>query len=133
MVNDNDFLALVATRSGMSSEQATAVTQATLTTLAERIDGGEARDLAGQLPAGLRAYASASSETAERFGLDVFVDRVSGRANLDLERSRDGVTAVFDVLRDALGPTGYEQVVTQLPAEYGDVVDQTAPFVRRQA
>jgi uncharacterized protein (DUF2267 family) len=132
-VDDNDFLTLVATRSGMSPEQATAVTRATLTTLAERIDGGEARDLADQLPAGLRAHAFGGSETAERFGLDVFVDRVSGRADLDAERARDGVTAVFDVLRDALGPSGYEQVITQLPAEYGDVADQTAPFVRRQA
>ncbi|MGN9777104.1 DUF2267 domain-containing protein [Micromonospora sp. H33] len=132
-MNDNEFLALVATRSGMSSEQATAVTQATLTTLAERIDGGEARDLAGQLPAGLRPYAFGGSETGERFGLDVFVQRVSGRADVDVDRARDGVTAVFDVLRDALGPTGYEQVVTQLPAEYGDVADQTAPYARRQA
>ncbi|MEH0844509.1 DUF2267 domain-containing protein [Micromonospora sp. CPCC 205711] len=132
-MNDNEFLGLVATRSGMSSEQATAVTRATLTTLAERIDGGEARDLADQLPEALRAYAFGGSEAAERFGLEVFVDRVSGRADLDADRARDGVTAVFGVLRDALGPSGYEQVVTQLPAEYGDVADQTAPFVRRQA
>lgn len=132
-MNDNEFLTLVATRSGMSSEQATAVTRATLTTLAERIDGGEARDLAGQLPAGLKAYAFGGSETAERFGLDVFVQRVSGRADVDADRARDGVTAVFDVLREALGPSDYEQAVAQLPAEYGDVVDQTAPFVRRQA
>ncbi|MEH0937612.1 DUF2267 domain-containing protein [Micromonospora psammae] len=132
-MDDNEFLGLVATRSGMSSEQATAVTRATLSTLAERIDGGEARDLADQLPEGLRAYAFGGSETGERFGLEVFVDRVSGRADLDADRARDGVTAVFDVLRDALGPTGYAQVVTQLPAEYGDVADQTAPFVRRQA
>ncbi|MEV4655943.1 DUF2267 domain-containing protein [Micromonospora sp. NPDC049301] len=117
----------------MSSEQATAVTQATLTTLAERIDGGEARDLADQLPSGLGAYAFGGSETAERFGLDVFVDRVSGRADLDVDAARDGVTAVFDVLRDALDPSGYEQVITQLPAEYADVADQTGPFVRRQA
>ncbi|MGN9809269.1 DUF2267 domain-containing protein [Micromonospora sp. BQ11] len=132
-MNDNEFVALVATRSGMSSEQAAAVTQATLTTLAERIDGGEARDLADHLPGDLRAYAFGGSETAERFGLDVFVARVSGRADLDADQARDGVTAVFDVLRDALDPTDYEQVVTQLPAEYGDVADQTAPYVRRQA
>ncbi|GAB3957055.1 hypothetical protein GCM10027614_71340 [Micromonospora vulcania] len=60
-MNDNEFLALVATRSGMSSQQATAVTQATLTTLAERIDGGEARDLASQLPAGLQGTPSAAA------------------------------------------------------------------------
>jgi uncharacterized protein (DUF2267 family) len=57
-VDDNDFLGLVPTRTGMSSEQGhRRHTRATLTTLAERIDGGEARDLASQPPAGLRAYA----------------------------------------------------------------------------
>ncbi|MGB2571027.1 DUF2267 domain-containing protein [Micromonospora citrea] len=132
-MNDNEFLALVATRSGLSPEQAAAVTRATLTTLAERIDGGEARDLAGQLPEGLRAHAFGASEAAERFGLDVFVARVGGRADVDGDQVRDGVTAVFDVLRDALDPAAYEQAVAQLPAEYADVVDRSAPFVRRRS
>ncbi|MCW3842556.1 DUF2809 domain-containing protein [Micromonospora yasonensis] len=130
-MDDNQFIGLVAKRTGTSSEQATAITRATLTTLAERIDGGEARDLAGQLPTGLRPYAFGSGETAERFGLDVFVERVSGRADVDVTQAKDGATAVFDVLRQALSPEAYGQVVTQLPAEYGEVADQTAPFVER--
>lgn len=130
-MDDNQFIGLVAKRTGTSSEQATALARATLTTLAERIDGGEARDLAGQLPTGLRPYAFAAGETAERFGLDVFVERVSGRADVDVDQAKDGVTAVFDVLREAVSPEAYGQVVTQLPAEYGEVADQTAPFVER--
>lgn len=130
-MDQDEFIASVAKRCGMSSEQATAVTRATLTTLAERIDGGEARDLADRLPEALRAYAFGSSETGERFGLDVFVERVSGRADIDVDRARDGVTAVFDVLRDAVDPAGYADVVAQLPAEYGEVAEQTAPFVQR--
>jgi len=130
-VDDNQFIGLVAKRTGTSSEQATALVRATLTTLAERIDGGEARDLAGQLPRGLRPYAFASGETAERFGLDVFVERVSGRGDVDVTQAKDAVTAVFDVLREALPPDAYDDVVSQLPAEYGDVADLTAPFVER--
>ncbi|MET7804656.1 DUF2267 domain-containing protein [Micromonospora chersina] len=130
-MDQDEFIGAVAKRCGMSSEQATAVTRATLTTLAERIDGGEARDLADRLPEALRAYAFGGSETGERFGLDVFVERVSGRADIDVDRAKDGVTAVFDVLRDAVDPAGYADVVTQLPAEYGEVADQTAPFVQR--
>ncbi|MFU8874548.1 DUF2809 domain-containing protein [Micromonospora sp. SL4-19] len=130
-VDDNQFIGLVAKRTGTSSEQATALIRATLTTLAERIDGGEARHLAGQLPPGLRPYAFASGETAERFGLDVFVERVSGRADVDVTKAKDGVTAVLDVLREAISPDGYEDVVSQLPAEYGEVADLTAPFVER--
>ncbi|MET8908765.1 DUF2267 domain-containing protein [Micromonospora sp. NPDC004551] len=130
-MDQDEFIGSVAKRCGMSPEQAAAVTHATLATLAERIDGGEARDLADRLPEALRAYAFGGSETGERFGLDVFVARVSGRADLDPERARDGVTAVFDVLRDAVDPVGYADVVAQLPAEYGDVADQTAPYVQR--
>ncbi|MGR6319820.1 DUF2809 domain-containing protein [Micromonospora soli] len=130
-VDDNKFIGLVAKRTGMSTEEATAVARATLTTLAERIDGGEARDLADQLPEGLRAYAFGPGETAERFGLDVFVERVSGRADVDVDQAKDGVTAVFDVLREALSPAGYEQAVSQLPGEFAEVTDQTAPFVER--
>ena len=130
-VDDNEFIGLVAKRSGTSSEQATALTRATLTTLAERIDGGEARDLASQLPEGLRAYAFGPGETAERFGCDVFVERVSGRADVEVTQAKDGVTAVFDVLREALPPDGYDDVVSQLPAEFGEVADLTAPFVQR--
>jgi hypothetical protein len=131
-VNDNDFLGLVATRTGMSSEQATPSHTA-------HIDhpGGTPRRRQGARPGqpapGRPAGYASGSETAERFGLDVFVERVSGRADVDVDQARDGVMAVFDVFRDALGPAGYEQVITQLPAEYGDVADQTAPFIRRQA
>lgn len=130
-MDDNQFIGLVATRAGTSAEQAAALTRATLTTLAERIDGGEARDLADRLPEALRPYAFGPGETAERFGLDVFVERVSGRAEVDVEQARDGVTAVFDVLREALPADAYEQVVAQLPDEFGEVADQSAPFVER--
>ncbi|MEV0428563.1 DUF2267 domain-containing protein [Micromonospora sp. NPDC050495] len=130
-MDDNQFIDLVATRAGTSAEQATALTRATLTTLAERIDGGEARDLADQLPEALRPYAFGSGETAERFGLDVFVERVSGRAEVDVDQARDGVTAVLDVLREALAADAYEQVVAQLPGEFGEVADQSAPYVER--
>ncbi|KKJ95674.1 DUF2267 domain-containing protein [Micromonospora sp. HK10] len=130
-MDDNQFIDLVATRAGTSAEQATALTRATLTTLAERIDGGEARDLADQLPEALRPYAFGPGETAERFGLDVFVERVSGRAEVDVDQARDGVTAVLDVLREALAADAYEQVVAQLPGEFGEVADQSAPYVER--
>jgi len=132
-MDQDQFIGAVARRCGASAEQATAITRATLTTLAERIDGGEARDLTDQLPEALRAYAFGPAEAAEPFGLDVFVERVSGRADVDVDAARDGITAVFDVLRDAVDPAAYTQVVTQLPAEYGDVADRSAPYVRRTA
>ena len=121
MVDDNQFIDAVARRSGMSTEQATALIRATLTTVAERIDGGEARDLAAQLPEGLRPYAFAASETAERFGFDVFVQRIAGRADIDPAVAEAGARAVFDSAE-------YDDVVSQLPAELAQVANPVAPF-----
>jgi hypothetical protein len=59
------------------------------------------------------------------------VERVSGRADVEVTQAKDGVTAVFGVLRECLPPEAYGQLVTQLPGEYGEVADQTAPFVER--
>ncbi|MFI7214142.1 DUF2267 domain-containing protein [Micromonospora maritima] len=132
-MDQDQFIGAVAKRCGTSAEQATAVTRATLTTLAERIDGGEARDLADRLPEALRAYAFGPAEAAEPFGLDVFVQRVAERADVDADAARDGVTAVLDVLRDAVDPTAYAQAVAQLPDEFAEVADRSAPFVRRTA
>jgi uncharacterized protein (DUF2267 family) len=127
-VDNDEFIDSVAKRLGTSSEQANALTRATLRTLAERIDGGEARDLAAQLPEELRAYAFAPDETGERFGLDLFVQRVSGRAGVDLTLARAGVRAVFDTLREAVTPGEYDDVISQLPAELWEVADPVTPF-----
>ncbi|MEU5942206.1 DUF2267 domain-containing protein [Micromonospora sp. NPDC047548] len=127
-MDSNDFIGLVAKRANTSSAQATALTRATLRTLAERIDGGEARDLATQLPEELQAYAFASSETGERFGLDVFVQRVSGRAEVDPALAEAGMRAVFDTLRETVTPGEYDDAISQLPAELSQVANPAAPF-----
>ncbi|MEU4712148.1 DUF2267 domain-containing protein [Micromonospora purpureochromogenes] len=132
-MDSNDFIGMVAKRANTSSARATALTRATLRTLAERIDGGEARDLATQLPEDLKAYAFASSETGERFGLDVFVQRVSGRAEVEPALAEIGMRAVFDTLRETIPPSDYDDVVSQLPAELGQVADPVAPFDGRRA
>jgi uncharacterized protein (DUF2267 family) len=127
-VDNNEFIDAVAQRLGTSSEQAGALTQASLRTLAERIDGGEARDLSAQLPEPLREHAFAPSETAERFGLDEFVQRVSGRAGVDSALARDGVRAVFDTLREAVPPGEFDDVISQLPADLREMTGAVARF-----
>jgi uncharacterized protein (DUF2267 family) len=120
-VDSTAFIDSVATRLGTSSEQATALTRATLTTLAERIDPGEVRDLSARLPAELAPYAFASNQAAERFGLNEFVSRVGGRADTDGTQARDAIGAVFDALREAVPPGEYDHVVAHLPTEYWDI------------
>ncbi|MEO3778010.1 DUF2267 domain-containing protein [Micromonospora sp. B11E3] len=132
-MNSEDFIGSVAKRARTSAEQAADITRATLTTLAERIDGGEARDLADQLPEDLRGYAFAATETAEKFGRDVFVERVSGRAGVDVPLAEAGVRAVFDTLREAVTPGQYSDAVAQLPSKLWDLVNPSAPYVERSS
>lgn len=127
-MDNNEFIDAVARRAGTSSEQATAIARATLRTLAERIDGGEARDLAAQLPEELRAYTFTPSETGDRFGLDIFVQRVSGRAEVDGALAKSGIRAVFDTIREAVTPGEYDDVITQLPAEFWEITEPVAQF-----
>ena len=115
------FIDSVAKRLGASSEQATALTRATLTTLAERIDPGEGRDLSARLPDELAPFAFAANQAAERFGLDEFVSRVGGRADTGPTQARDAIAAVFDTLREAVPPAEYDDVVAHLPAEFWDM------------
>jgi uncharacterized protein (DUF2267 family) len=122
------FIGAVATRLGTTPEQARAITTATLTTLAERIDPGEARHLSLRLPGELAAFAFAPNETAERFGLDEFVSRVGGRADTDRTQATQGVRAVFATLRDAVPPTEYDHVVGHLPAEFWDISGTTGRY-----
>ena len=127
-MDDDQFMDSVASRTGSSAEQATAIARATLTTLAERIDGGEARDLARHLPEGLRAYAFGPQESAERFGLDVFVQRVAGRSDVDPETAAAGIRAVLDTLREAVEASQYDDVIAFLPAEFWQVVNPAPQY-----
>ncbi|MFY1576995.1 DUF2267 domain-containing protein [Verrucosispora sp. WMMD703] len=127
-MDDEQFIDSVAERTGTSAEQATAIARATLTTLAERIDGGEARDLAGHLPEGLRAYAFGPHEDAERFGLDVFVQRVGGRADVDPDLATAGIRAVLDTIREAVEAGQYDDVIAFLPAEFWQVANPAPQY-----
>ncbi|RIV41588.1 DUF2267 domain-containing protein [Micromonospora radicis] len=127
-MDDDEFIESVASLTGGSAEQATAIARATLTTLAERIDGGQARDLADQLPEGLRAYTFAPHEDAESFGLDVFVQRVGGRADVDPEAAQAGIRAVMDTIRAAVAAAEYDDVIAHLPAELWQVADPVPPY-----
>jgi uncharacterized protein (DUF2267 family) len=116
------FIEKVSERMGSSLGQAEAVTQATLLTLAERITGGEARDLAAQLPDELREFLVKTEEPAEAFDLDEFVRRVSLRAGVDRDTANRGVPAVFQTLYAAVSTGEFEDVLAQLPKEIQNLV-----------
>jgi uncharacterized protein (DUF2267 family) len=116
------FIDAVSDRMGVSVDEAEILTHATLTTLAERITGGEARDLASQLPRPLRHVLLPTTESAEVFDLDDFIRRVSKRADVNAAEAAEGTRAVFATLRKAVTGGEFDDVMSQLPAEFRDAL-----------
>lgn len=91
---------------------------ATLETLSERLTGGQARDLAEQLPEELQPPLKRVAENAEDLSLEEFYQRVAEREGVDIETARLDASAVMTVLGLAVTPDEFDDVMAQLPAEF---------------
>lgn len=118
----DEFMTKVGQRADVSLETAEALTAATLQTLAERISGGAAEDLAAQLPAELKPHLTGADEPAQRFGADEFVRRVAERTGADPDRARAGVRAVFTTIREAVTSGEIDDITAQLPKDFEELV-----------
>ena len=122
-MNQEEFIEEVARRTGTAPHEAAAITQATMQTLAERISGGQARDLALELPPQLRDHLRKRGEPAEPFGAPEFARRVSERAGVDAGQALRAFRAVLDTLREAVSIGEYEDAVAQLSAEFRQMLE----------
>jgi uncharacterized protein (DUF2267 family) len=113
-----EFIALVSERTHLFEGDSVDLTRATLATLAERISGSEARDLAGHLPGPLQDILLPTKEEAEAFSFDEFVRRVAERSRHGSNLSESDVIAVIATLRDAVPPGEFDDVLSQLPNEF---------------
>lgn len=120
-----EFIDRVAQQGKMNRDQAEALTTATLTTLAERITGGEAEDLASQLPDGLHERLEGAQEDAEAFTFDEFQNRVRDRSSLAVEDIANGIRAVFAILGVAVTSGEFDDMISHLPREYRDALGVT--------
>jgi uncharacterized protein (DUF2267 family) len=120
------FLERVSERSGLDRDEAERATAAVLETLAERIAGGEVRDLISRLPARfhepLKRGDASSRGKAVAMSLDEFVARVAEREGVDDSRARDHVRAVMTTLREVVGQDEWSDVTVELPREYDAVL-----------
>jgi uncharacterized protein (DUF2267 family) len=119
----HEFLGRVQDRARLSSlGDADTATRATLTTLRERLAGGEPKDIASQLTESIAKYLEAPGrEQPDRFSLDEFYRRVRQRAGVDHETAVFQTHAVMSVLDDAVTSGELGDIRDQLPTDFDEI------------
>jgi uncharacterized protein (DUF2267 family) len=120
------FTRTTAERAGLPEETAERIEHATLQTLVDRITGGEAQDLAAQLPRPLQDDLRPPRKEAEAFDVDEFVRRVAERGDVGPDEARSEAAAVLTTVREAVTPGEFDDVLSQLPKEYRELVGPMA-------
>jgi uncharacterized protein (DUF2267 family) len=127
-VNYGEFMKDVRERAGLDKEQAERAVRATLNTLAQRLAGGEPKDLASQLPEELKE--TVTFTTGAGAGIDwkadEFVEKVADREGASPEEAREHVRAIFAALRDALTPGEFDDIAAQLDKSYRALLPEGA-------
>jgi len=95
--------------------------KATLTVLGQRLEGGEAKDLASQLPGGL-ADALPSEGAGERFDVDTFYARIAEQEGegVTVPQARQHARAIAKGLETALTDGEWQNFTSQLPQDFQD-------------
>ena len=119
----DEFIAQVRHRAGLGSHaEAERATRATLETLAERLAGGEAHDLASQLSPELARYLELpDAGIAAKLTLDEFFELVSEREGVDLPDATFHARVVIGVLTEAVSLGEIKDVRVQLPAAFAQL------------
>jgi len=101
------------------AEQGRAVraTRATLTTLGERLQEGEAKDLAGPLPMEIDRYLL-TAESGQRFDLSEFDRRVADREGIAESDARYHAKVLVALVSEVVPAGEIEQVRNQLPEAF---------------
>lgn len=108
---------------GSSSETETAV-RATLTTLGEYLDEDGEPDLTSRLPEELaERLRREPSGRIVSYSLDAFVEEVGKREGVNTDEASAHARAVMDVLREAIGQDGVEDLRRRLPSELAPLFD----------
>ncbi|MEU3843655.1 DUF2267 domain-containing protein [Streptomyces sp. NPDC028635] len=114
------FLARVRERGEYhDQDEAAAVTSAVLEVLAQRINPGEVKDLASQLPGPLgHVLNHAAPQEARSFGIEEFYRRVAERTPARPRTAQWDAGAVLTTVADAVTGGELNQIISQLPSSY---------------
>jgi uncharacterized protein (DUF2267 family) len=119
----DEFIGQVRHRAQLSSHaEAERATRATLETLAERLAGGEAHDLASQLPRELaHSLQLPDAGIGAKLTLDEFFELVSEREGVDLSAAAFHARVVIGVLTEAVSIGEIKDVRVQLPTAFAQL------------
>jgi uncharacterized protein (DUF2267 family) len=127
------FITTIEQRAAISWNDAERAARATLQTLAERISGGQARQLAEDLPQHLRRWLLADGVDAEDFGLAEFVRRVGEREGVGPETAEHHARAALIAVARLVRGEEITRLAAQLPSEYKRVLYEAAKRTRDPA
>jgi uncharacterized protein (DUF2267 family) len=115
------FIKTIQHKAELSWEQAALAARVTLSTLAERLSTGEARDIAEQLPGQVGIWLEPKEE-AERFDADEFLRRIAEREGVDLEAAERHARAVFTAIARAVSRQELDDMVSELPKDFEPLI-----------
>lgn len=97
-------------------------TRAVLTTLGERLQADEAKDLAGPLPREIGYYLR-DAESGQRFDYQEFIARVAETAEVDEGEANVRAQAIVALVADVVPAGEVDDVADGLPADYEDLFE----------
>jgi uncharacterized protein (DUF2267 family) len=89
-----------------------------LATFAERIAGGEAKDLAAQLPDPAAEPLRGADDDPHAIPADEFVRRIAAILHEPEQIAREHARAVLTTVREAVTADEWEDTMAELPREY---------------
>jgi uncharacterized protein (DUF2267 family) len=127
------FITTIEQHAGIGWDKAERAARATLETLAERISGGQARDLAAELPHDVRGWLLSGGGDAEPFDAREFVRRVAERAGVDTDTAERHIRAVLVALARLVRHDEVADLIAELPADYQPLFGDAAQITRDPA
>ncbi len=119
-----EFIGKVRRRARLETvDEAVNASRAALSTLAERLEGNEAADLAAQLPAELADFMYTSTPYGEKYGLDEFFLRVTEREGVPLADAEFHARVVIGLLAEVVTVGEIDDVRAQLPADFAHLFE----------
>lgn len=126
-MKEHEIVSAVQQSTGIGDQaSAERAVRATLKVLGSRLAGGEAHDVAAQLPPGLAEVLPAEGP-GERFEVDEFYRRVAAEEGADVGVARQHARAVAAALQAAITDGELRDLQSQLPDSYTELFATAGP------